>query len=101
LLSLVPYIGNIIGYGIALLMGVLSGNGMGIIIGVSIVFAITQFIESYILEPFVVGEKVDLNPTLTIIGVVMFGMLWGLAGMFIAIPAMGILKVIFFLCSCP
>lgn len=94
LLSLVPYIGNIIGYGIALLMGVLSGNGIGIIVGISVVFAITQFIESYILEPFVVGEKVDLNPTLTIIGVVLVGMIWGLAGMFIAIPAMGIIKVI-------
>src|SRR5690554_548977 len=94
LLSLIPYIGNIIGYGIALLMGTLSGNGIGIIIGISAVFAITQFIESYILEPFVVGEKVDLNPTLTIIGVVLFGMVWGLAGMFLAIPFLGIIKVI-------
>ena len=94
LLSLIPYIGNILGYGIALLMGVLSGNGAGVIIGVSAVFAVTQFIESYILEPFVVGEKVDLNPTITIIGVVLFGMVWGLAGMFIAIPVLGIFKVI-------
>lgn len=94
LLSLIPYIGNIIGYGIALLMGVLSGNGIGIVIGVSVVFIVTQFVESYILEPFVVGEKVDLNPTITIIGVVLLGMVWGLAGMFIAIPALGIVKVI-------
>jgi predicted PurR-regulated permease PerM len=94
LLSLVPYIGNLVGFGIAVLMGVLTGDGAGIIIGITIVFAIAQFVESYILEPFVVGEKVDLNPTLTIIGVVMFGMVWGLAGMFLAIPFMGILKAI-------
>lgn len=94
LLSLIPYIGNILGYVIALLMGTLSGNGIGILIGVSGVFAVAQFVESYILEPFVVGEKVDLNPTLTIIGVVLFGMVWGLAGMFLAIPFLGIIKVI-------
>ena len=94
LLSLVPYIGNIVGYGIALLFGLLSANGSGVLIGISIVFVITQFVESYILEPFVVGEKVDLNPLLTIVGVILLGIVWGLAGMFIAIPAMGILKVI-------
>jgi len=94
ILSLIPYIGNMVGYGIALLMGMLTSGGTGAIIGVSIVFAVAQFVESYILEPFIVGERVDLNPTLTIIGVVALGMVWGLAGMVMAIPVMGILKVI-------
>jgi predicted PurR-regulated permease PerM len=92
-LSLVPYIGNIVGFVIALFLGTLSSNGTNVFLGTLIVFAVTQFVESYILEPYVVGKKVDLNPTLTIIGVVIMGMVWGLAGMVIAIPAMGIIKV--------
>ncbi|MEL7586544.1 MAG: AI-2E family transporter [Prolixibacteraceae bacterium] len=95
LLSLIPYVGNLIGYGIALLMGALtSSGGMGTIMGVSVVFGIAQFVESYILEPFVVGQKVNLDPTLTIVGVVLLGIVWGLAGMVVAIPLLGIVKVI-------
>lgn len=95
LLSLIPYVGNLIGYGIALLMGTLtSSGGMGTIIGVSAVFGLAQFVESYILEPFIVGQKVNLDPTLTIVGVVLMGMVWGLAGMVVAIPLLGIVKVI-------
>ena len=94
MLSLIPYIGNIVGYGIALIMGALTSDGIGSIVGVSIVFGVAQFVESYILEPYIVGDKVDLNPTLTIVGVVVLGTVWGVAGMVIAIPVLGIVKVI-------
>jgi predicted PurR-regulated permease PerM len=95
ILSLIPYIGNIIGVIIALFMSLLTNGSMGAIIGVLIVFSIAQFIESYVLEPYVVGHQVELNPVVTIRGVVIGGMIWGIAGMIIAIPLMGIFKVIF------
>ena len=94
-LSLLPYVGNIIGYVIAVSMAFVSGNGAGGVAGVSITFAITQFVESYVLEPYVVGDKVDLNPVFTIIVVVLGGAVWGIVGMLIAIPILGIVKVIF------
>lgn len=94
-LSLIPYIGNIIGYGLALGMALFSGSGATGAIGVSITFAVAQFVESYILEPYIVGDKVNLNPVFTILVVVLGGAIWGVVGMIIAIPALGILKVIF------
>jgi predicted PurR-regulated permease PerM len=94
-LSLIPYIGNVFGIILALFMSMLTNGGIGAIIGVLIVFTIAQFFESYILEPFVVGKQVDLNPVVTLIGVVAGGYVWGIAGMVIAIPVMGIFKVIF------
>jgi predicted PurR-regulated permease PerM len=94
-LSLIPYIGNVFGIFLALFMSMLTNGGIVDIIGVLIVFTIAQFFESYILEPFVVGKQVDLNPVVTLIGVVAGGYVWGIAGMVIAIPVMGILKVIF------
>lgn len=95
LLSLIPFIGNIIGYILALSMALFSGSGLMGAVGVSITFAITQFVESYILEPYVVGDKVNLNPIFTIIVVVLGEVVWGTIGMLIAIPALGILKVLF------
>ncbi len=95
ILSLVPYIGNVIGIFLAIAMSLLTNGTLAAIIGVLIVFFIAQFIESYILEPYVVGHKVELNPALTLIGVIIGGFVWGIVGMIIAIPVMGILKVIF------
>lgn len=94
-LSLIPYIGNIIGYFLAVGMAFFSGSGATGAIGVTITFAIAQFVESYILEPYIVGNKVDLNPIFTIIVVVLGGAVWGVVGMIIAIPALGIVKVVF------
>jgi predicted PurR-regulated permease PerM len=94
-LSLIPYIGNVIGFTLAVIMAFISGSGFTGAIGVAITFTITQFVESYILEPYVVGDQVDLNPVFTIIVVVLGGVLWGIVGMLIAIPLLGILKVIF------
>ncbi|MFW6225315.1 MAG: AI-2E family transporter [Bacteroidota bacterium] len=95
ILSLIPYIGNVIGVIIALFMSVLTNGSIGVIIGILVVFGIAQFIESYVLEPYVVGHQVELNPVVTILGVVVGGMIWGIAGMIIIIPVMGIFKVIF------
>ena len=94
LLSLVPYVGNVIGFVLAIAMATFTGGGLGMYIGVMITFGIAQFIESYILEPYVVGEKVDLNPLVTILVVVIGGSVWGVAGMIISIPVFGILKII-------
>ena len=94
-LSLIPYLGNIIGAVFAFLMAILaSGSGLGPIIGVAITFSITQFVESYILEPYIVGHKVDMNPVMTIIVVVFGEFIWGITGMILAIPLLGIVKVI-------
>lgn len=95
LFSLIPFIGNIIGYILAVGIALFSGSGLMGVLGVSITFAITQFVESYILEPYIVGDKVNLNPIFTIIVVVLGEVVWGTIGMLIAIPALGIMKVLF------
>lgn len=95
ILSLIPYIGNIIGFVLAVAMAGFSGSGMTGVIGVTITFAIAQFVESYILEPFIVGDKVNLNPVMVIIVVVLGGAIWGIIGMLVAIPVLGIVKVVF------
>jgi predicted PurR-regulated permease PerM len=94
-LSLLPYVGNVVGLGVALSIGFFIGTGGGgTVLGILLVFGIAQFIESYILEPYVVGRQVNLNPIMTIIAIVLGGAVWGITGMVISIPAVGILKVI-------
>lgn len=92
-LSLIPFIGNIIGFGIALAIGFLTAGGG--LIGIAVTFIVAQFIESYVLAPYVVGRQVDIHPIFTIVGAVLGGHIWGIVGMIIAVPIVGILKVIF------
>ena len=93
-LSLIPFIGNIIGFGLALVFGYLTTGEMGVLIGIIITFFVVQFIESYILEPYVVGDKVNLHPFFVILSIILGNMVWGVLGMILAIPVLGILNII-------
>lgn len=93
-LSLIPYIGNIIGFVLALALGLFSGGSSGVVLGIVITFAVAQFIESYILEPYIVGERVKLHPVFTIIAVILGEHVWGVVGMVVGIPLLAVVKVI-------
>ena len=93
-LSLMPYVGNAIALLLAICMAFFSDAGIAGALGVTITYVVAQFIESYILEPYLIGSRVDLNPVMVIISVILGSAIWGVAGMAIAIPALGIVKVV-------
>lgn len=95
LLTLIPYIGNIIGFGLAMAFGYLLSGDTSILIGIILTFSIAQFVESYVLQPYVVGDKVDLHPFLVILTVVLGNALWGIIGMILSIPVLAIITIIF------
>lgn len=94
LLNILPYIGNIIGLVLALAFGYLTSGETGMLIGILITFAVAQFFESYFLEPYLVGDKVDLHPFMVILVVVLGGSIWGIMGMLLAIPILAIITII-------
>lgn len=93
-LSIVPYLGNLIGLVVALTVGFLTGLGLSQLLALIIIFSIVQFIESYLLEPYIVGQRVALNAVMTILAIVLGGAVWGAVGVIIALPVVGIIKVI-------
>jgi predicted PurR-regulated permease PerM len=76
-------------------MVVTQGGGSNMLLGVLATYAVVQFVQTYVLEPLVVGAKVSINPLFTILAIVVGEMLWGIAGMVLAIPISGIMKIIF------
>jgi predicted PurR-regulated permease PerM len=94
LLEIVPFIGNLTGSLLAIMMVLIQGGGLGMVIGVVITYAAVQFLQTYILEPLVVGAEVNLNPLFTIIILVAGELIWGIPGMILAIPLLGIVKII-------
>ena len=62
--------------------------------GILVTFSVAQFVESYILEPYIVGNRVDLHPFFVILAVVLGNSLWGIMGMILSIPILAIINVV-------
>lgn len=94
LLTIIPYIGNMIGVFLALAFGYLGTGNTMTLIGILATFSVSQFVESYILLPYVVGDRVDVHPFFVILMVVIGNMVWGMMGMILAVPVTAILTVL-------
>lgn len=94
-LNIIPYIGSFVGGLLPVIMALLTRDTLGPAIAVAGVFAFNQFLENNFLTPNIVGGKVKVNPLATIIALLIGGALWGVAGMIMFIPFLGILKIIF------
>jgi predicted PurR-regulated permease PerM len=94
LLEIVPFVGNLIGNILTVVVSLAQGGDMNLVIGILVTYGLVQFIQSYILEPLVVGSEVSIHPVFTIIGIVAGEFIWGIAGMILAIPILGITKIV-------
>ena len=93
-LSVIPYLGNIIGGLLALAIALAGGGGNEALIGVVITMSVAQLLESYILTPLIVGDEVEINPLTTIVAVIAFTVMWGAVGAIVAIPIVAILRIV-------
>jgi predicted PurR-regulated permease PerM len=95
ILNMIPYIGGIIAIALPVLMATVTKDGFSTQLGVIIAYAIIQFIDNNILVPRIVSSKVQINALFSILVVLLGGELWGVSGMFLSIPFVAILKIIF------
>jgi len=94
LLEVVPFIGNLTGTAVTVAATLAQGGDVNMVLGILVVYGLVQFFQTYILEPLVVGAEVNINPLFTIVGLVAGEALWGIPGMILAIPLMGIAKIV-------
>lgn len=95
ILNLIPYIGGLIAIALPVLMVTISHDGFSGQLAVIAAYLVIQFFDNNILMPRVVSSKVQVNALISIIGVLLGGALWGLSGMFLSIPTIGVLKIVF------
>jgi predicted PurR-regulated permease PerM len=93
----VPYLGFGVGLVLATFAGLLefsSNAGVGYaLIMVAVVFGVGQLVESLLLTPRLVGERIGLHPLAVIFALLAFGQLFGFVGVLIALPASAVLLV--------
>ena len=94
-LNIIPYLGNMVGLGIAIPLSFFQeGGGTTLFIAVMVVFALVQTIEGYVLTPRIMGDRTGLHPMVIIIAIFFWGSaLGGISGMILAIPLTAFLVV--------
>lgn len=93
-LNIIPYIGVLIGSLFPITIALVTKDSAWFAVGALGVCVFTQFLENNFITPKVVGSSVSINPLASILALLAFGMLWGVVGMVVAIPLMGMLKVV-------
>ncbi len=95
IVNVIPYLGGIAGILLPLLMATVTKEGYTTQVAIAICYMVIQLIDNNILMPKIVSSKVKINALFSILIVLAGGALWGYSGMFLAIPIVAILKIIF------
>jgi len=92
-LDLIPYIGPVIAAIPALTIAFVSG-GFPLAVKVAVVFVLANQAEGHIIAPNIVSRTIQLSPSAVVIAILIGGELYGVIGMFIAVPLAGIIRVL-------
>lgn len=93
LLSIVPYLGFIVGLLLAAVASMIQFQDWMSLVWVALVFAVGELAESFLLVPFLVGDRVGLHPVAVIFAVLAGGQLFGFVGVLLAVPVSAVIMV--------
>jgi predicted PurR-regulated permease PerM len=95
LLNLIPYIGGIVGVALPMMVAVVSESNPSYALYVLIIYYVIQLIDNNYIVPVIVASKVKINALISIVAVLAGNALWGIPGMFLSLPIIAIMKLIF------
>ena len=95
LLNFIPYIGGLIAIALPMLMAFVAKPGYGHAAAVLVAYLLIQFTDNHFLIPRIVASKIQVNALVAIVGVLVGNAIGGVAGMFLALPVIAILKIVF------
>lgn len=96
LISFIPYLGATVGILLALVAAIVQTQGFDwqLLILIGVVFTVGQLVESYVLTPRLVGDRIGLHPVAVIFAVLAGGQLFGFLGMLLALPVAAVANVL-------
>ncbi|MFT4536389.1 MAG: putative PurR-regulated permease PerM [Saprospiraceae bacterium] len=93
-LAVIPYIGTGLGGLLPFLYSLATCDTAWQPVAIVIFYGFVQTIEGNVLTPKIVGDKVNINPLVAILSLVIFGSLWGVGGVVLALPLISITRII-------
>jgi predicted PurR-regulated permease PerM len=94
-LNFVPYIGSVLGVALPVLMAIVQFGDLGTILTLLMALSAVQFVIGNFLDPYVMGNSLNLSPFAILISLALWSELWGIPGAFLAVPITAIVTIVF------
>ncbi|MGY3450519.1 AI-2E family transporter [Bradyrhizobium sp. USDA 4353] len=95
LISFVPYLGSIAGVFVSTCVAIAQfWPNVGPIVIVPLIFVVGQMVADYVLSPYLVGRRINLHPVWVVLALFVFGYLFGMAGLLLAVPVAAAIGVL-------
>ena len=94
-LNFVPYVGSVLGVLLPALMALVQFQELGPILSLVLALTVVQFVIGNFLDPYVMGNSLNLSPFAILISLAVWSELWGIAGAFLAVPITAIVTIVF------
>jgi len=94
-LNYVPYIGSFLGVFFPVIMAIIQFEDASVILSVLLALVLVQFLIGNFLDPYVMGNSLNLSPFAILVSLAIWSELWGIAGAFLAVPITAVLAIIF------
>lgn len=95
LLNVIPYVGVMIGGIIPVMIALITKDSIWFAVGAFGVCLVVQFLDNNFITPKVIGSAVSVNPLASTVALLVGALIWGLMGMMLSIPLIGVMKVVF------
>ena len=90
----IPYIGPIVVSVLVTITSIIQYDNLLAPIIILIVLIVIKNVKGNLIEPKVLGDKLDLSPILIILALIFWGYVWGIMGMILAVPIMSMIKIV-------
>ncbi|MBB3056767.1 AI-2E family transporter [Mucilaginibacter gotjawali] len=95
IINILPYIGGFVAILLPVIIATVTKDGYSAQVEVIVAYLLIQFVDSNIIFPRFVSIKVQINALVSLLAVFLGNLLWGIAGMFLMLPIVAVLKIIF------
>lgn len=92
--NLIPYMGPIVGYGLTIVSGVISGETKTMIISL-VIISVVQVLDGAVINPKLLSQSIEIHPMLVLVAIIAGEKVGGFAGMIVAVPFAALLKIWF------
>ena len=94
-LNFIPYVGSVLGVVFPVLMAIVQFGDLGTILSILLALTVLQFAIGNFLDPYMMGNSLNLSPFAILISLAVWSELWGVPGAFLAVPITAILTIVF------
>ena len=95
IVNVLPYLGGILAILFPVIIATVTKQGFHTQLEIVVAYIVIQFIDNHFLIPVIVSSRVKINALISIVIVLLGASIWGIPGMFLSIPFIGVLKIIF------